>query len=268
MPSLLAGKNALITGGCKGIGRAVARRFADEGARVFVCSRHAEAATGIVADLPPGCSAFAADVTVEEDIRKFVEHAGRELGEIHILVNNAGVYPVTPLADLSAAEWREVFATNLDGPFFCSKLVAQRMIAHGTRGTILNVSSTSSLLARPGVAHYASSKAGLNMLTRVLALELAPHEITVNALCPGVIATETILHQARDPHRAAEHQAKLRRIPLGRLGTPEEVAAAALFMVSDEARYLTGACLVLDGGYTLGIPSYAEPPTPSAMDEL
>jgi NAD(P)-dependent dehydrogenase (short-subunit alcohol dehydrogenase family) len=137
------------------------------------------------------------------------------------------------------------------------------MIAQGTQGTILNVSSTASLLARPGVAHYASSKAGLNMLTRVLAIELAPHQITVNALCPGVIETETILEQTRDPSRAAEHQAKLQRIPLGRQGTPAEVAAAALFMVSDEARYLTGACLVLDGGYTLGIPSYADHATTS-----
>ncbi len=233
----LEGKHALVTGGSRGIGKAIVERFTAEGARVVASSRTA---------------GFPADLTREDDIRKLVDHAFRELGEVHILVNNAGVYPVTPFQNISAKEWREVMATNLDAPFLCSRLVAEQMIARGARGRILNIGSTSSLVARPGIAHYASSKAGLNMLTRVLAIELAPHAITVNALCPGVIETETVMEQSH----TAEHEAKLRRIPLGRLGKPEEVAAAALFMVSDEAAYLTGACLVLDGGYSLGIPSY------------
>lgn len=253
----LKGLSALITGGSKGIGHAIAERFAADGARVLITGRTADSVNEALATLPQGVSGFAADLAVPGDIARLLEHAERTLGETHILVNNAGVFPVTPLAELRAEEWHAVFATNLDAPFFCAQQIAQRMIARRTRGTILNVSSTSSLLARPGVAHYASSKAGLNMLTRVLALELAPHGITVNALCPGVIGTEAINAQAADPDRAAEHQTKLKRIPLGRIGTPQEVAAAALFMVSPEARYMTGACVVLDGGYTLGIPAYA-----------
>jgi NAD(P)-dependent dehydrogenase (short-subunit alcohol dehydrogenase family) len=252
----LNGLNALITGGTKGIGRAIAERFAADGARVMITGRtHASVAEALRA-LPAGTRGEAADLAVAADIDRVITRATADLGEIHILVNNAGIFPVTPLRELSADEWRSVFATNLDAPFFCAQRIAQRMIAQGTGGTILNISSTSSLLARPGVAHYASSKAGLNMLTRVLALELAPHGITVNALCPGVIGTEAIQAQAADPSRASEHQTKLKRIPLGRLGTPEEVAAAALFMVSPAARYMTGACVVLDGGYTLGIPNY------------
>jgi NAD(P)-dependent dehydrogenase (short-subunit alcohol dehydrogenase family) len=233
----LEGKNVLVTGASRGIGKAIVERFTAEGARVLPSSRTA---------------GFPADLTREDDVRKLVDHAFRELGQLHILVNNAGVYPVTPFQDISMEEWRAVMAINLDGPFLCSRLAAEQMIARGTRGRILNVSSTASLVARPGIAHYASSKAGLNTLTRVLAIELAPHGITVNALCPGVIETETVMAQSQ----TAEHEVKLRRIPLGRLGTPEEVAAAALFMVSDEAAYLTGACLVLDGGYSLGIPAY------------
>lgn len=252
----LKGLNALVTGGTKGIGHAIARRFADDGARVLITGRTEESVAAALRTLPTGVVGFAGDLAVPAEIERLVEDAGRSLGEIHILVNNAGIFPVTPLAELGADEWRAVFATNLDAPFFCTQRIGRAMIERGTRGTILNISSTSSLLARPGVAHYASSKAGLNMLTRVLALELAPHGITVNALCPGVIGTEAIQAQAADPQRAAEHQTKLKRIPLGRLGTPEEVAAAALFMVSPAARYLTGACVVLDGGYTLGIPNY------------
>jgi NAD(P)-dependent dehydrogenase (short-subunit alcohol dehydrogenase family) len=154
----LAGRNAVVTGGSRGIGKAIAARFEEAGARVLVSSRTA---------------GFHADLTREDHISALVDHAFREMGEVHILVNNAGLYPVTPFRDISAEEWRAVMATNLDAPFLCSRLVAERMIARGTRGRILNVSSTSSLVARPGIAHYASSKAALNMLTRVLAIELA-----------------------------------------------------------------------------------------------
>jgi NAD(P)-dependent dehydrogenase (short-subunit alcohol dehydrogenase family) len=158
---------------------------------------------------------------------------------------------VTPLDRIAYTEWAEVIATNLDGPFLCSQRIAQSMIANGTRGRIVNISSTAGTVARPGIAHYATSKAGLDMLTRSLAVELAPAGITVNAVCPGVIATRPLLEQAEA--NPAANQAKMDRIPLGRLGLPEEVASAVLFLISPEAAYITGACLFVDGGYSLGI---------------
>lgn len=251
----------MVTGGSAGIGKAIAVRFAKEGARVLVCSRNPEQLARCVEELrqlQPGSAGFAADVASEQLVCDLAKHAFDQFGEVHVLVNNAGLYPVTPFTSIGVDEWRAVLGTNLDGPFLCSRIFGKEMIARRTRGRIINISSTSSLLARPGTAHYASSKAALNMLTRVLALEMAPHGITVNALCPGVIETENLIEKLRDPEALAEHHVKLRRIPLARLGKPEEIAAGALFLASDEAGYMTGACLVMDGGYTLGIPSYQE----------
>jgi len=253
----LEDQGAVVTGASRGIGRAIARRLALEGARVVVTSRDRELLGPLVSELcevRAGCAGFALDVRREDEVRALVDYACRELGEVHVLVNNAGVFPVTPLLEISFDEWERVTGTNLDGPFLCSRLFAERMIRSGTRGRIVNVSSTASRIARPGIAHYGASKAGLNMLTRIMAVELAPFGIRVNAVCPGVIETETTLRQAEA--NPAEHEAKLRRIPLGRLGKSEEVASAVLFLVSEEAAYLTGACLFVDGGYSLGLPSY------------
>jgi NAD(P)-dependent dehydrogenase (short-subunit alcohol dehydrogenase family) len=253
----LEGKAAVVTGGSAGIGRAIARLFAQSGARVLVTARHAERLASFVDELQqirPGCAGFPADVASEDQVIELSRYAARHLGDIHILVNNAGIFPVTSFSEISVEEWSTVMGTNLDGAFLCARIFGREMIARQTHGRILNISSTSSLVARPGIAHYASSKAALNMLTRVLALEMAPHGITVNALCPGVIATETLMSQLN----TSEHRAKLRRVPLRRLGTPEEVAQASLFLVSDAASYMTGALVVIDGGYSLGIPSYEE----------
>jgi NAD(P)-dependent dehydrogenase (short-subunit alcohol dehydrogenase family) len=254
-----ASRAAIVTGASRGIGRAIAVRLAREGARVLAAAREEQELSSVVGDLrriQPGCSGYAMDVRRKDQVEAMVEFAWREMGEVHILVNNAGLFPVTPLDQIRFEEWEEVTGTNLDGPFLCSQLAARRMVALGTRGRIVNISSTASEVARPGIAHYAASKAGLNMLTRVLAVELAPAGITVNAICPGVIETESVLERASTEIGAAEHTSKLRRIPMGRLGRPEEVAAAVLFLVSDEAAYITGACLFVDGGYSLGMASY------------
>jgi len=255
----LEGKHAVVTGGSRGIGQAIALRFAKEGARVLIVSKDEPELGPALAKLnaiKPGCIGMVADVRSEADVCRMADKAAQEFGVVDILVNNAGLYPVTPLAKLSLTEWETVINTNLTGTFLCARTFSTAMVQNGTPGRIVNVSSTASVLARPGVAHYASSKAGVSMLTRVLAIELAPHGITVNAVCPGVIGTETVLAMSKRPELKAENAAKLKHIPLGRLGEPEEIASAVAFLVSSEAKYITGATLFVDGGFTLGIASY------------
>jgi len=188
-------------------------------------------------------------------MRDFVK---KEWGAADILVNNAGIFPVTPFTELSVEQWREVIDTNLNGAFYCAKLLVDLMIENAVRGNIINISSTSSLLARPGIAHYASTKAALNNFSRVLAVELAPYGIRVNTVIPGLINTRTVTDALSSPMALAEHGTKLKRIPLGRAGEAKEIASAALYLVSDEAAYITGSSICVDGGYTLGIPSYGD----------
>lgn len=256
----LQNKVAVVTGGSRGIGEAIAIRLAQEGARVLVTGQNKEHLDAVLAKLKvicPDCAVMMGDVSKEEDVERLVDYAYEMFGEVDILVNNAGLYPVTPLSELTTTEWEKVINTNLTGTFMCSRNFAMAMIRNNTKGRMVNISSTSSHIARPGVAHYASSKAGINMLTKVLAVELAPHDITVNAICPGVIETETVRLQAqKSPESQAEMEAKLQKIPLARLGKPEEIAAATLFLISGEAGYITGATLFVDGGFTLGIPKY------------
>ncbi len=155
-----------------------------------------------------------------------------------------GAIPRHSVLELPEEEWDRVLATNLKGPFMCSKAVAKAMIARGVKGRIVNVSSTASLIARPGIAHYASSKAALNMLTKVLALELSPYDIRVNAVLPGLIMTEGVQAALGTQAAMAEHRTKLSRIPLKREGSPEEIASAIRFFLADDSdlldRYFDG----------------------------
>lgn len=197
----------------------------------------------------------AADVTQPADVERMVERARRDAGPLGGLVNCAGIYPNTPFLDMSVQEWDAVLAVNLRAPFLMTQAVARRMIADGSGGSIVNVSSTASRLARPGIAHYGASKAGLNQLTAVTAVELAPHGIRVNAVLPGVVATERVHANAASAAGRVEHETKLARIPLGRLAEPAEVVSLILFLLSAEAAYCTGALFTVDGGFTLGIPA-------------
>ena len=163
---------------------------------------------------------------------------------------------MTPVLDLSVEEWDQVLGLNLRAPFLLSRGFARRLIAAKRSGAIVNISSTASVLARPGIAHYGSSKAALNQFTRVLAVELAPHGIRVNAVLPGVIETETVKAALSTPEAKAEMNTKLSRIPMGRLGSPEEVAQLATFLLSAEASYSTGGLFTADGGFSLGIARY------------
>jgi len=253
------GKAAVVTGASRGIGKAVALALGKEGASVVLAGRDVEGLKGTAAELAAMDARgvwTTCDVRQRAEVEKLAELAFRELGTVHFLVNNAGLYPVTPFFELSEEEWDLVIDTNLKGPFLCTQAIARRMVDQGVAGRIVNISSTSSQIARPGIAHYGASKAALSQLTRILAVELAPHGIAVNAVCPGVIGTERLLESAEKPENLAEHQAKLARTPLGRVGTPQEIASAVLFLLSDEASYCTGATLFADGGYTLGITSY------------
>jgi NAD(P)-dependent dehydrogenase (short-subunit alcohol dehydrogenase family) len=199
--------------------------------------------------------AVAADVTQAGDVERMVERARRDAGPLGGLVNCAGIYPNTPFLDTSVKEWDDVLAVNLRAPFLVTQAVARRMITDGGGGSIVNVSSTASRLARPGIAHYGASKAGLNQLTAVTAVELAPHGIRVNAVLPGVVGTERVHVNAASAAGRVEHETKLARIPLARLAEPAEVVNVILFLLSPEAAYCTGALFTVDGGFTLGIPS-------------
>ncbi len=245
----------LITGAAAGIGLAIARRLGRENAELILSDKDATAldaaaqvlsATGTRVTLLPG---DLCDATI-------IDQLARDAGPLDGLVNCAGAYPVTPVLDLSVDEWDRVLNINLRAPFLLTRAVAKGMLATGKGGAIVNISSTASVLARPGIAHYGASKAGLNQLTRVLAVELAPHGIRVNAILPGVIETATVTAALTTAAARDEMAAKQSRIPMGRLGTPDEIAELAAFLLSPAASYSTGSLFTADGGFSLGIAKY------------
>ena len=245
----------LITGAAAGIGLAIAHRLGRDNVELILSDKdaaglqtvaHALTGAGVTVTALPGDLCEAA----------VIERVARDAGPLDGLVNCAGVYPVTSLFELSADEWDRVMNINLRTPFLLTRAIAQGMIAAGIAGSIVNISSTASVLARPGIAHYGASKAGLNQLTRVLAVELAPHGSRVHALLPGVIKTATVAAQLTPRAARDEMAAKQSRIPMGRLGTPEEIAKMAAFLLSPEASYSTGSLCTADGGFSLGIAKY------------
>ena len=248
-------QRVLVTGAAAGIGLAIARKLRSLGTIVVMCDKDVPALDAAVRGLGDNgqeAIAVAGDITDTATIARVAEAAGPLDG----LVNCAGIYPVTSLLDLSAEEWDRVLSLNLRTPFLLTQAVARRMIAGKRGGSIVNISSTASTLARPGIAHYGASKAGLNQLTRNLAVELAPHGIRVNAILPGVIETETVQATLTTPAAIAEMAAKQARIPMGRLGTPEEIAELAAFLLSPASSYSTGGLFTADGGFSLGISRY------------
>jgi len=248
-------RRVLVTGAAAGIGFAIARRMHATGAALVMCDRDEAAlyrATQSLASDGAGVTGICADLTDAAAIERVSKAAGLVDG----LVNCAGIYPVTGLLDLAADEWDSVFAINLRTPFLLTQAVARQMIGAKRGGSIVNISSTASLLARPGIAHYGASKAGLNQLTRIMAIELAPYGIRVNAILPGVIDTDRVKSQSQAPGARAEMAAKRARIPMGRLGTAEEVAELAAFLLSAASSYSTGGLFTSDGGFSLGIARY------------
>ena len=255
---LLQGQVAIVTGGGRGIGRAIARRFASEGAAVLVTARTESEVRSVAADIQDSggrAAAVTADLAREADCEKIVTAARAAFGAAHILVNNAAIYgPVQPIEKWSAREWDQVMAVNLRAPMLLSRLTLPEMYARKA-GSILNVSTVGAKVAFGLSAAYTASKAGLIGLTRVLAAEGARKGVRVNALCPGPV-TETRMSQDLTREFSAYFQSgadeTLKRmiegILQGKPQTVEEIAGAALFLVSDQARAITGQTLNVDGG--------------------
>lgn len=254
MADRIEGQRIAITGAAAGIGRGLANALLARGAAVAMIDRDPA-----VRDLASGASgratAVVADLSAPGASERAIGEAWDGLGGLDALANVAGIYPVTPALDTGEEEWDRVLDLNLKAPFFCSRALAARLIRDGRGGRIVNLGSTAGTLCRPGIGHYAASKAGLNQITRVLALEWAPHGILVNAVVPGVIETERVLAYNVSPDGRDEAAAKLSRVPLGRFGTPAEVVEVCLFLLGG-ADYCTGSLFTVDGGYSLGLPRY------------
>ena len=245
----LEGKRALITGGDQGIGRGIALRFAREGADVAIGYRsHKDQAEEVVSEIQRlGQKAFTAqiDVSSVQALPGFYQAASAAIGAIDILVNNAGVEKRAEFVGVTEEDYDTVLGVNLKGPFFLSQLFARDISAAKRNGKIINISSVHEELPFPHFASYCAAKGGLKMLCRDLAIELAPLGITVNNIAPGAIKTPINEKLLSDP---AKLKPLLENIPLGRMGTPDDVAGCAVFLASSDADYITGTTVLVDGG--------------------
>jgi NAD(P)-dependent dehydrogenase (short-subunit alcohol dehydrogenase family) len=246
----LDGKAALVTGGSRGLGRVIAEALASAGADVALTGRDGEIARTAAAELARAAGTRAvglkADVTVAGQVDALMKEVLDSFGRLDILVNNAGINIRGPIEQLSEDDWDAVIDTNLKGPWLCCRAAAGPMKAQKW-GRVINVSSMLGEISLPGRSPYASSKGGLTLLTKTLALEWARDGINVNALCPGPFATEINTPLLNDPAARAQMEAN---VPLARWGDPVELGPAAVFLASEASSFMTGATLFIDGGYT------------------
>jgi glucose 1-dehydrogenase len=244
----LAGKIALVTGASSGIGKAIALEMGRRGASVVVNyigkSDAAEQVVKSIQQEDGTAIAVQADVSKKSDVAGMVEEAISKFGRLDVLVNNAGIEKETPFLEKSEEEWDRIIGVDLKGVFLCAQMAARQMAKNG-RGTIINISSVHEDLPFPGYAAYCAAKGGLRMLCRDLALELAKHQINVVNVAPGAINTPINEKTFADPEKKL---ALKREIPLGRVGEPSEVANLVCFLASDDASYITGTTVVIDGG--------------------
>jgi len=252
----LKGKTAIVTGGAMGIGLGIARRLAETGANVVIADRNEDVGTASVKELQSagGSAAFVkCDVSQESDVQAAVDFTIRTYNRIDILVNNAGIYPMIPVMQMQAGDFEKILNVNLKGVFFFTKAVAQVMIKQGNGGKIINITSIDALHpSSVGLSVYDASKHGLWGFTKNTALELAPHKIHVNAIAPGGIATPgTGAGKPVSPQMEEILKQFLQKIPMKRMGEPDDIGKAALFLASDLSSYMTGSQVVVDGGVLL-----------------
>jgi sorbose reductase len=245
----LHGKNALVTGASSGIGKQVALAYAQAGAAVAIAARHREPLEALAADIAAeGGTAVSitCDVTQPEQVATMLNRAADELGGIDIAVCNAGIIAFESLLDMSPREFQRIQNTNVNGVFLTAQAAAKSMVAQRRAGTIITTASMSGhIINTPQqVGHYCASKAAVIHLTKAMAMEFAPHSIRVNSVSPGYILTELV-----EPY-AEYHALWEPKIPLGRLGRPEELVGIYLYLASDASSYMTGSDIVIDGGYT------------------
>jgi NAD(P)-dependent dehydrogenase (short-subunit alcohol dehydrogenase family) len=243
----LQGKGVLITGGSSGIGQATVKRFLEEGCRVFFCGFDQASVDGTLAEFGSlgEVNGIVCDVGSAGDVACLVDAAEKTLQGIDILINNAGVAGDAPFLEMTLEDWDRVMNVNLRGVFMVGQEVGRRMVRRGKGGAIVNMSSTNGLAGEANLAHYNASKGGVLLLTKTMAIELSPYNIRVNALCPGLIWTPLV--EATSTPEFIEDYCK-NKILLNRLGRPEEVAAAYAFLASDDASFIQGLGLVIDGG--------------------
>lgn len=240
----LEGKIALVTGARQGIGRAIAGQLAQEGAHIIAVSRTISSDAAVLKDVT--CYgrrylAVCADVASKHDCLQMVETGLDHFGRIDVLVNNAGMYPSAPFVEIPEEQWDRVLAVNLKGTFLVAQAVARRAMIPQQSGRIISISSCDGKCPTPGIAHYAAAKAGVISLTKSMAMELGPYNITANAVAPGWVETPAVMQSDR-------WRQVVGNIPAGRLARPDEIARAVAFLADDASAYITGATLDVNGG--------------------
>jgi NAD(P)-dependent dehydrogenase (short-subunit alcohol dehydrogenase family) len=247
----LKAKRAVVTGGGSGIGKAIATAFAKEGADVAILDTNLETARSVASDLAGSTGrrvqAIACDVGDARQVETAFAKVDEVLGGLDVMVNNAGIIRFSKIVDMPEADWDLILRTNLKGVFLCSQQAGRRMIRQGNGGRIIAISSIHAVLSEPNCGHYTASKGGIESFCRTLATELAPHKITVNYIRPGATFTELTTPM----YTPSVKRSLFERVPLKEIADASWIAAGAVFLASDESRYMTGQHLTIDGGYVM-----------------